>query len=161
VWFDVTAGTLANAPDAAPAAVIYAGAVRSAKARTTARRRRVWLAELALIVVAVAVWWFFFFAPDRSREDDALAAFDAYTATMAPTLRQDRDVVRNQDAAYLVCSRRDTTQRGVDHLCLSVRTDRPEGRRVVGGYRVTTIGYDLPTGTKSRCFGIDAGECIP
>jgi hypothetical protein len=123
-------------------------------------RKRAWLLlELGAIVIAVAVWWVFFWAPGQSRKHDALRAFDQYTAKMPATWRRDRDVVQNEDTSYLVCSRRDAAGKGVRHLCLSVRTDLPKGQQVTGGYRVATIGYDLPTGTKSDCFGLDTGEC--
>jgi hypothetical protein len=128
---------------------------------TSLLRRRAWLfLEIGVLVVGVAIWWFFFQAPGQARKHDALRAFDAYAAKLPATWREGRDVVTDQDTAYLVCSRRDEVGKGVQHLCLSIRTDRPQAQRVVGGYRVATIGYDLPTGTKSACFGRDRGECV-
>lgn len=123
-------------------------------------RRRAWVFEVAALLVAVAIWWFFFWAPDQSRKHDALRAFDAYAATQPQQWRAGRDVVSNQDDAYLVCSRRAETDTGIAHLCLSIRTNRPKGQQVIGGYHVTTIGYDLPAGTKTDCFGAETGTCL-
>jgi plastocyanin domain-containing protein len=124
-------------------------------------RRRAWLLlEIGVILVGIAIWWFFFWSPGQARKHDALNAFDAYTATMPATWRDGRDVVTDQDSSYLVCSRRDEVDQGIQHLCLSINTDLPKAQRVVGGYKVATIGYDLPTGTKTDCFGRERGECV-
>ncbi len=123
-------------------------------------RRRPWAFELGAVALAVAIWLVFFWLPGKRHDHQALQAFDAYTATMPAQWRTGRDIVEHTGSYYLVCSTRDDTAKHVRHLCLSVRTDKPTGKRVVGGYRITTIGYDLPTGDKSACFGFDAGECL-
>jgi hypothetical protein len=129
----------------------------------TLLRRRAWLLlEIGVLVVGVAIWWFFFWSPGQTRKHDALNAFDAYAATakLPAASREGRDVVTDQDTTYLVCSRRADVAAGVKHLCLTIHTDLPQGQRVVGGYTVSTIGDDLPTGTKTECFGVERGECL-
>ena len=126
--------------------------------------RRALIVEVGVLVIAAAVFWLAYWSPKQSRGDDAVSAFDAYVASenLPAAWRDSPDVVDSESAedSYLVCSRRADAGRGVRHLCLTVRLDQPEGRRVTGGYRITTVGYDIPLGQKSGCFGFDRGECI-
>jgi hypothetical protein len=124
--------------------------------------RRALIVEVGVLVIAAAVWWFAFWSPAQSRKHDAVHAFGAYAARLPATWREGADIVDSQhrDDSYLVCSRRAEAEAGVQHLCLTVHIDVPEARRVVGGYRIKTVGYDLPMGEKRDCFGFDRGECV-
>jgi hypothetical protein len=123
-------------------------------------RGRWWILEAAALLIAVAVWWFFFWRPGQQHEDTARDAFRAYAADQPAALREGVDVVSHEGSNYLVCSRRSETAGGVEHLCMSIHVDAPEGRRVAGGYRVRSIGLELPNGTKTDCFGNQTGECV-
>jgi hypothetical protein len=126
--------------------------------------RRALVVEVGVLVVAAAVFWFAYWAPRQNGKHDAVDAFSAYAARARLPVRwqQGPGVVESESvgSSYLVCSRRSDASAGAQHLCLTVRTDLPKARQVTGGYRIKTVGYDIPLGDKYACFGYDRGECI-
>jgi len=124
--------------------------------------RRALVLEVGAIVVVAAVWIFGFWLPGRNHRHEAVRAFDAYAARLPASWHPGAASVDSEHAgdSYLVCSKRSDASAGVQHLCLTVRIDRPEGKQVTGGYRIKSVGFDLPQGEKYACFGDDRGECI-
>jgi len=102
------------------------------------------------LVLAGAAWWL---APAHAAQDEVAAVFERYTHRFPAGVLSEPHIERHSERFLTVCAQQGPVRpAGSRYFCAGIDPDRPAGRQVVGGYRLSPSTDWTPT----DCFGASA-----